>query len=253
VDICEYGPLCDKKIMRSDCTLLSINWNNRPCLELMLKSYVKYHYKGEPLKLILGDNASQDDSLQFYVDNGIPYYREPLNIGHEQLVDKLYPRIPTKYVLLVDSDIIFNEDCSVYLDSLNDTTVAAGDLIRDDKLTEPIKPRIAPWFILFDIETCRKHGITYFRNNTGWNYDVGSQFYENVWQSNLGVHIIPRLPGNQDLDLEGMSYSKFSHLLRMSWDLKKHSDREGEVMKRREYVESRLNDFKDIDLRGKFV
>src|SRR6267154_3598277 len=109
--------------MRSDTSLFVINWNNRPCLELLLKSYVRHHYNGEPLKLILGDNASQDSSLEFCIENQIPFYREPTNIGHEQLVDKLYPRIATKYVLLVDSDILFYENCSSYLDCLNNKVV----------------------------------------------------------------------------------------------------------------------------------
>jgi len=241
--------------MRPDLSLFVINWNNKPCLELLLKSYVHYHYNGEPLKLILGDNGSNDSSLVFYFENEIPFYREPKNIGHEQLVDKLYPRITTKYVLLVDSDILFNENCLTYLNDLeNDNFIAAGDLIISDRINEnQIKPRIAPWFILFNIEECRKHGITYFRNKSDWSYDVGSQFYENLWQNNLRVRIIDRLPGNMDSDQEGMRYGKFSHLLRMSWDLTKHADREGEIMMRRKYVESRLNEFRDVELRGKFV
>lgn len=238
--------------MRSDLCLFIINWSNRPCLELCLKSYVKHHYNGEPLKLILGDNCSTDDSLQFYIDNRIPFYREPTNIGHEQLIDKLYPRLSTKYVLLCDSDILFNENCSEYLDVLKDNA-AAGDLITGDQLNSPIKPRLGAWFIAFDRERCWQAGITYFRNKTDWSYDCASQFYENLWMNNLPVHIIPRLPGNPDSDQEGMRYGKFSHLLRMSWDLNKHADREGEIMMRRKYVESRLNEFRDIDLKNKFI
>lgn len=239
--------------MRADVTLMSVNWNNRPCLELMLKSYVKHHYKGEKLNIKLIDNSSTDDSVQWMVENNIPFWRLSENIGHENGVNFLYQSIKTKYALLVDTDILFNEDCSSYLDQLNENVIAAGDLITGDRLNDPIKPRIAAWFILFDIEECCKHGITYFRNNTGWNYDVGSQFYENLCLNNLGIHVIQRLPGNMDSDQEGMRYGKFSHLLRMSWDLTKHQDREGEIMMRRKYVEARLNEFREIDLKGKFV
>ena len=231
-----------------------VNWNNRPCLELLLKSYIKHHYNGTPLKLLLWDNESKDDSRDFYLANGIHFQTSGTNIGHENALNQLYPQVNTKYCLLVDSDILFNENCSSYLDLLNGNTVALGDLITNDRLGDSlIKPRLAAWFILFDIEMCRKKGITYFRNNTDWSYDVGSQFYENIIQAGLGVHAIQRLNSNPDGSIIGMNYGKFGHLLRMSWDLGKHADRTEEVARRKRYVLERLKEFESIDLKGKFA
>lgn len=239
-----------------DITLVTINWNNRLCLELMLKSYVKHHYNGEELNLLLIDNNSADDSREWMDTNGIPYQQLSGNIGHEAAICFLYPEIKTKYVLLVDTDILYNENVFSYIDLLNESTVAVGDLISGDRLGDMvIKPRLGAWFILFDIETCRNKGITYFRHpdNNNASYDVASEFYENLWRNNLGVHALKRLNDNPDSSVIGMQYEKFGHLLRMSWDLNKHVDREGEIMMRRRYVESRLNEFRDVDLRGKFI
>lgn len=237
----------------NDITLMSVNWNTRPCLELMLKSYVKHHYTDQPLRLALWDNNSFDGSDVFLKENNIPFDAYTDNIGHEQAINVMYPLIKTRYVLLVDTDIIFNDNCWVYIDFLKNGTIAAGDLIRGDNLGSAVKPRLGAWFILFDITNCRAHGINTFRDTGDWSYDVGSHFYERLWMQNLGVHIIPRLPGHIDYDIEGMKYGTHSHLGKMSWNLEKHGDRKDEVYRRRVYVEERLKDFADVDLTNKFI
>lgn len=231
-------------------TLLSVNWNARPAMELMLKSFVTHHGQ---VRLMLADNGSTDDSKQWLYDQGIPFLDFPTNIGHEQMLNVLYPAITTKYVLLVDTDVIFNDSVFGYFDQLVGPIVAAGDLINGDQLNSPIKPRLGAWFIAFDIERMRSVGVTKFRTKQAWDYDVASEFYENIWMNNLQPLIIDRLPGNIDNDVEGMKYGKFSHLGKVSWDLSKHGDREHEVKMRRDYINLRLNEFKDVDLKGKFV
>lgn len=236
-----------------DITLLTVSWNQKEVLELMLKSYVRYHHFNNPLKLLLWDNASTDGTVEWLIQNKIPFIKSETNIGHEQAVNACYTSISTKYCLLSDTDIIYKSMVWYYINEFSPRIVAAGDLIQGDSLNSPIKPRLGAWFILFDIDTCRQHGITYFRNNTGWNYDVGSQFYENLWMNNLQPVLIPRLPGNMDADLIGMSYEKFDHLLRMSWNLDNHGDRRDEVNRRKDFVLEKLKEYDDIDLKGKFV
>lgn len=239
--------------MIQDITLVCVSFNTQPVLELMLKSYVQHHYKGEPLKLLLWDNFSTDNTKVWLHEQGIPFFDNFENIGHENAVNIMYERVTTKYVLLSDSDVIYHSNCNFYLDYLHDGVVAAGDLINGDNLGSPIKPRLGAWSIWFDIDTCRANGITYFRNTTAWDYDVASQFYENIWQRNLAVHIIPRLPGNIDVDILGMKYGSHSHLSKMSWELHKHADREHEITMRKAYVLEQLKNYEDIDLKGKFI
>lgn len=234
-------------------TLVIVSFNTRPVLELCLKSYVKHHFKGEKLEIFLWDNDSKDDTKEFLRANGIPFYESLENVGHENAVCEIYKNhITTKYVLLSDSDVIYNDDMSIYLPYLNDTIVAAGDLVTGDQLNGPVKPRLGAWMVIFDIDTCKEHGIVKFRDNEGWQYDVGSHFYEQIIEEGLGVYVIPRFPGNINEDMLGMRFGSFDHLGRLSWIIEEHEDRRGEIEKRQKYVLERLKDFEDIDLKDKF-
>lgn len=237
-----------------DLTLVSVNWNNQQCLELMLKSYAAHHFSKNGLKLLLADNGSDDGSQDWLIANEIPFLKFPDNMGHEQMLNVLYPAISTQYVLIVDTDIIFKENVWPMVNSLYKDKVATGDLILGDNLHSPVKPRLGAWFILADIKECRKHGITYFRNTGDWSYDVGSHFYENIIKAGLDVIPIQREPGNIDRDVIGMRYESFDHLLRMSWDtVKKHPDRKDEVQMRMLYVKEKLQKLQNIDLKGRFI
>lgn len=231
-------------------TVLSVNWNARPVMELMLRSLVKHHGS---CKLMLVDNGSTDGSKEWLYEQQIPFLDFPTNIGHEAAINIVYPSITTKYVLLVDTDVIFYDNVFTYLDQFNETIVAAGDLVKGDQLHEAVKPRLGAWFILFDIEACRKVGITKFRDTSDWSFDVGSHFYDRLWKANLQPLIIPRKSGNIDSDIIGMDFEKFGHFGKLSWNLENHRDRESEVNMRRKYVESRLNEFRDVTLKGVFV
>ena len=234
-------------------TILTVSWNQKEVLELMLKSYVRHHYVGYPLNIILWDNASTDGTVEWLIENNIPFMRSATNIGHEQAINVCYPAVATPYCLLVDTDIIFNEKIWLFSDHLDDDIVAAGDFIDGDNLGSPIKPRLGAWFILFNIAKCREKGITYFRNKEDWSYDCASQFYENIKLAGLDIYDIKRLPGDIDRDIIGMRYGAFDHLLRMSWDLNKHGDREGEIRMRQEFVKNKLKEYADIDIKNKFT
>jgi len=234
-------------------TLLTISWNQKEVLELMLKSYLDHHYNGDPLKICLWDNGSTDGTVEWLIDNNIPFLKSVTNIGHESAINVCYPSISTKYCLLVDTDILFNGRVYDFIDWFDQTIVACGDFIDGDILNSPIKARIGAWFILFDIEKCRDHGITYFRNKEeDWSYDVGSQFYENIKMAGLDIHPIHRIPGDMDRDQIGMRYGAFDHLLRMSWDWNKHGDRIGEIQMRQQFVKNKLKEYENIDLKNKF-
>lgn len=232
---------------------MCVSFNTKEPLELTLKSYVKHHYEGKPLKLLLADNFSQDNTKAWLHQQEIPFMDNFENIGHENMLNILYERVTTKYVLLSDSDVLYYQNCNHYFDLLKEGVVAAGDLIRGDNLGSPVKPRLGAWSIWFDIDACRAAGITWFRRSTNWAYDVASEFYENIWTRNLGVHIIPRLPGHLDYDIEGMKYGTHSHYGKMSWQLDKHGDRKDEIERRRVAITEKLKEFEDIDLKGKFT
>lgn len=239
-----------------DITLVGVNWNQQPCVALWLKSFVKHHYTGEPLKLMLVDNASTDGSVEWLYENGIPFVRSAENVGHENGLNAIYNGIKTKYCLLNDTDVEYHANVFGYLTEMKDNCISIGELIDKNYINDiHIKDRISPWFWLFGISEMHKAGVKYFRDPSeeDWTLDVAS--WQWLQMKNLGFtnFNLSRSPGNQDDDLVSMRYGCFDHIGKVSWNLENHSDRYSEVMRRRHYVKERLKLYEDIDLRGKFV
>lgn len=237
-----------------DITLVAVNWNQQRCVELLLKSYAKYHYTGEPLKLLLVDNGSTDRSIEWLLQNSVPFVSLPKNIGHEPALNIIFPLIQTKYCLLNDTDLEYTDNVYDYIKEFNDTCISAGEYINWDCYhDQKIMPRISPWFWLMDIEAIRQKGITKWREGDNWRYDVGSELWEKIEQAGFANYNIPRKQGNQDQDLISMVYPKFNHWGKTSWDLSKHGDRETEVTGRRNAIKEKCLEYFAIDLHDKFI
>jgi len=239
-----------------DVTLVTVNWNQQPCVELLLKSYVKHHYTGEPLKLMLVDNASTDNSQDWLFENEIPYVGLPENVGHENGLNHIYNDIKTKYILLNDTDVEYHTNVFGYLDEMKDNCISVGELIDKNYMNDiHIKDRISPWFWLYDISEMHKAGIKYFRDpkEEDWTLDVASWQWLKMKELGFTNFNLSRKPGNQDNDLVSMQYGCIDHIGKVSWNLENHGDRYSEVMRRRQYVKDRLELYKDIDLKGKFI
>lgn len=237
-------------------TLTAVNWDQQPCVELLLKSYVKHHYTGEPLKLMLVDNGSTDGSKDWLYENGVPFIKGVENIGHENALNVIYNDIKTKYCLLNDTDVEYHASVFDYLNEMKDNCISVGELIDKNYINDThIKDRISPWFWLFDISEMHKSDIKYFRDPKveDWSYDVGSWHWEQMKNLGFSNFNICRSPGNQDEDLVSMKYGCLDHIGKVSWDLENHGDRYSEVMKRRYYIKERLKLYEDISLKGKFI
>lgn len=240
----------------SSISLVTVNWNQRPCVELLLKSYVKHHYIGYPLRLMLYDNGSTDGSKEWLNTNDIPFFDGRNNIGHENALNVIYNDIKTKYCLLNDTDVEYKGNVYFYIDKMNEVCISVGEMIDKNFMNDiHIKDRISPWFWLFDIYAMRNSGMREFRDPKveDWTYDVGSYHWEKMKDFGFANYDLMRQPGHQDNDLVSMNYLCFDHIGKVSWDLENHGDRYSEVMRRRIYVKERLELYKDIDLKGKFI
>lgn len=243
---------------QKDITLLTVNWNQQPCVELLLKSYVKHHYKSKPLKLMLVDNGSNDGSKEWLRKNEIPFFDFAENIGHENAVSALYEEIKTKYALLTDTDVEFKDNVHHYMDAIKGTCISVGEMIDKNFINSTkIKDRISPWFFMWAHDKAIALGINTFRDPAceDWTYDVGSWFTEKLL-SNSGFKNfnLDRLPGNQDEDIVSMMYMRFDHIGKVSWDVfEKHQDRVDEVLRRRSYIQQRLKEYENVSLKGKFI
>ena len=239
-----------------DLTLVTCNWNQQPCVELLLKSYVKHHYTGEPLKLMLVDNASTDGSQDWLYENGIPFVRSESNVGHENALNAIYNDIKTKYIILNDTDVEYHANVFGYLEKMKDNCISVGELIDNNYMNDiHIKDRISPWFWMYDISEMHKAGIKYFRDpaEEDWTLDVASWQWLKMKELGYTNFNIPRKHWNQDNEVVSMPYEKFEHIGKVSWNLENHGDRYSEVMRRRQYVKERIELYKNIDLKGKFI
>lgn len=239
-----------------DICLTTINWNQQPCVELLLKSYVKHHYTGEPLKLMLVDNNSTDGSQEWLRENEIPFVAMGENVGHENALNAIYNDIKTKYCLLNDTDVEYHENVLGYIKEMDDTCISVGELIDNNYMNESkVKDRISPWFWLHRIDLMQKNGIKYFRDPsvTDWSYDVGSWYWEQMKNIGFTNFNTPRKHWRQDSEVVSMPYQWGDHIGKVSWNLENHGDRYSEVMRRRQYVKERLELYKDIDLKNKFI
>lgn len=242
--------------MKDIITLTTINWNQRECVELLLKSYVKHHYVGEPLRLMLVDNGSNDGSIEWLAENEIPFISLPGNIGHENALNYIYNDIKTRYCLLNDTDVEYKGNVYDYLLGLDDRRISVGELIDKNQMNGiHIEDRISPWFWIFDIYAMRNRGIKYFRDptNENWKYDVGSFHWEQMKNNGFENFNIDRKHWNQDTEVVSMPYDLFDHIGKVSWNLDNHGDRYSEVTRRRYYVKDRLKEYEGVDLKGKFI
>lgn len=240
-------------------SLVSVNWNMQPAMELMLKSYVAHHWNGDQLGLVLVDNGSNDGSKEWLKENDIPFFDLPENIGHENAINEVYTKINSRIALLVDTDVEFKDNVAIYRSVMANTPGCAsvGELIDKNFINEiKIKDRISPWFWMFDIQAMRFMGTNVFRDPSvgDWTYDVGSWHWEKMIEFGFKNANIERFHYDQDNQLVSMPYEKFDHIGKVSWDiLNKHQDRIDEVLRRRSYINERLKKYNSIDLKGKFT
>jgi glycosyltransferase involved in cell wall biosynthesis len=240
---------------QEDVSLVMVNWNQPLLMELSLKSYVKAQYKGRPLKLILVDNGSDQSSIQWLWDNGVPFVRFSENKGHEQALNEIFEAIMTPVILIADTDTEFLEDFhALYLPHLDSKCKLVGEYITRDQLNAPVKPRCGAWLFLTDIAALKAKGLKAFRTKSDWSYDVLSEYTEAVLNNGFTIHHMPRLNDDIDRDIEGMRYQGAIHYGKLSWSIPDHMDREHEINTRMNYIiNQRLPFYKDIDLRGKFT
>jgi glycosyltransferase involved in cell wall biosynthesis len=240
----------------SDITLVTINWNNQPAMELMLKSYVRHHYRGESLNLLLVDNGSTDNCKEWLRENNIPFVDFPKNIFHEPAMSLIYQDIKTKYALLCDTDVEFFDDVSVYLQAMKGKCISVGELQDKDSpiWSDQMQPRISSWFWLFNIQIMKENGINVWRvsDNRDWSYDTGAWYWEQMVNLGFTNFNLTRKPGNINTGL-GMEYEKFTHFGKCSWDLTHCDDRTDEVKFRMAHIRQRLLSYEDINLKDKFI
>jgi hypothetical protein len=92
-----------------DIAIVILNWNGKDYLQKFLPTLIKY--SGEA-RIILADNASTDDSIEFVHDNfpSVELIKNASNGGFAKGYNDALRQIEAKYFLLINSDIEVSEN-----------------------------------------------------------------------------------------------------------------------------------------------
>lgn len=191
-------------------TIGTCSYNTPVITETMLKSLVDVsgrHFIDQN-KLLIVDNSTDGRTASNLNRYNIPYIKNPGG-RHEEGAQILLDNCSTRYLLLVDTDVLFLKNPSGVLDLIQNNNLLGK--VTGSRGGKILKDRVDPWFCLIDIDFVKKHNIPFSaEGREEWNqdameYDVGTSFYEDI--VNAGGSI-------KDIDLEK---EYFEHIEGMSW------------------------------------
>lgn len=205
-----------------DLTLLTCNYNT-PLQTLNLIKSLKVVGGLTPRVLVI-NTSTQDDSEDLFITNNIPY----LNLRgstHGEGVNFGISNIKTRYVLLVDTDIIFLKDITPVFEKFKSGKYTLMGNVVGDCCGKLLHPRVEPWFCMMDLQQLKNNNIIFFDSERSKKpkikgvrvYDIGSTMYEDIINKNLYI-------GNVNLN-----HKYFKHYGGMSWRIQKYNPHSGDT------------------------
>lgn len=206
-----------------DITLVSCNYNTPEQIQVLLKSWA-FHNADVSRKCLIMEHSNNEETIPFYTDNEIPYVRNRGSV-HYRGVEAALQLVNTKYMLLVDSDVVFHKSIKSIIDHHIMNNIHLAGRVEGDRGGYLLYKRIHPWFCFIDVDFVRRHSIRFadmsrviathsegFYQNvpvTQYDYirkyDVGATFLEDAMKSGARVF-------NQNLEDD-----YFTHYEGMSW------------------------------------
>jgi glycosyltransferase involved in cell wall biosynthesis len=192
----------------NDLTLLTCNFNTPYLIDGLLKSLIKT--SSSLPKILVMDTSTEQSCI---VPDHIPSFRFTGGT-HGEAVNLAFKKIKTRYVLLVDSDILFLQDFKKPFEVFKQEGAAAMGKIVGDVAGKSLYPRIEPWYCFLDLSVLNQFKIPFFdavrtsnSKNSNRIYDIGSTMFEDLNKRSLKII---------DVDLEG---KYFKHYGGMSWHI----------------------------------
>ena len=242
-----------------DLTLVSCNYNTPAQIETMLKSWAVFNEEVSRNCLIM-EHSNNEDSIEFLNSNGVPYVRNRGAV-HYRGVEAAFSLVNTRYMLLVDSDVVFNKPLMPILQHYIDSLIHVAGHVEGDRGGFLLHKRVHPWFCFIDVDFVRHHSLKYvdfhkvrktgsegFYGNIPTNefhpvkkYDVGATFLEDVMAVN-GRVLNHNIEGDYFTHFEGMSWRK-------STDIQQLIDAANETDKR---FAVEYEKYINVDLKGFF-
>jgi len=167
-------------------------------------------------KLVLMNTSTNDTELVLQ-ENAIPYFNYRGGT-HGEAVNLGLRKVKTRYVLLVDSDVIFLKDYKKAFERFKETGCALMGVLQGDRGGKSLYPRIDPCFCFIDLDQLNEHDIKFFDHERTLKskslnrvYDIGSTMFEDLEKAGLKIG---------DANMEGKYYK---HYEGMSWRVQKYN------------------------------
>jgi hypothetical protein len=196
-----------------DLTIVTCNYNTPDLIRNLLLSITKT-CEDIPDVLIVstGDQKFEDKPKKLLWSEHFI-----LQTPHGVAVNKAFELVKTRYILLVDSDVLFLKDISKPFEKFKEGGFTLMGDVVGDRGGKSLYPRVNPWFCFMDLESLKKHSISFYDHHRTKElkseriYDIGSTMFEDVINSNLSV---------ADTKMEG---KYFKHYEGMSWRVQKYN------------------------------
>lgn len=194
-----------------DITVLTCNYNTNRETPNMLASLINV---SENLPKVVVMNTSTIDECELPLQvNTIPYYNYRGGT-HGEAVNLGLRKVKTRYVLLVDSDIIFLKDPTPAFEKFKESGCALMGKVVGDCAGKKLYPRVEPWCCFIDTYQLKQHKIEFFDRDRHIKrhteeveriYDIGSTMFEDCQKAGLSI---------ADASMEA---KYFKHYGGMSW------------------------------------
>lgn len=204
-----------------DLTLVICNYNT-PNLIIKLLQSVKKTSSQFP-KILVMNTSTEDESDDILSDYKIPYFN--LKGGtHGEAVNLAFQKVTTKYILLVDSDVIFLKDFLPAFEKFKSQNLTIMGKVVGNIGNKNLYERVEPWYCFLDCETLKNNNIYFFdkertkksKEDNVKVYDIGSTMFEDIQKADLLIG---------DVDLEN---KYFKHYVGMSWYCQKYNPSDGD-------------------------
>lgn len=208
----------NKVYLIEDFTLATCSYNTPVITMNMISSFYMLGYICD---LLISENSSNEDTANLLDMNELSYFRNP-SMGHSPGVDLLFEKCQTRYMLLVDTDVLFLHDINPLLNEFKQSGAAICGVVQGSRGGLDLYDRICPWFCFFDLKQIKEHGFKFYdsvrfsqhltEQSGSKIYDTGATILEDIKNANLGVLAISEGDQNYYINhFEGMSWRKDSN------------------------------------------
>lgn len=91
-------------------TIIVVNWNSGSLTNLAVKPYLNYQSSKIKCKIVIVDNASNDDSIEIFKKLPVKIIENKINVGFGEACNQAYDFVDSDYILLLNPDTVSSPD-----------------------------------------------------------------------------------------------------------------------------------------------